>query len=208
MRSIALFAGIMQLLFGDMIIGISILVTVSAISLPSFFTRGTLRSLPIEFELMFIAMVMLQFVIGETLHFYLLFPYYDKFVHFSLPLFVGFISFLVAYTLHQLKALNISTAPLMLAIIFMTLGVGAFWEILEFLSDAVLHPHFVFIPHLQGNGAENALADTMGDLIVDFLGGVIGALLGLRYIHSKSSNVKNRLLRLVKEIGTNFSLPN
>jgi hypothetical protein len=206
MRSIALLAGIMQLLFGNMIIGISILVTVSAITLPSFFTRGRLRALPIEFELIFISMVMLQFVIGETLHFYLFFPYYDKFVHFSLPLFVGFISFLIAYTLHELGAMRISTVPLMIAIVFLTLGVGAFWEIIEYLSDGFLHPRFDFIPHLQGSSIEVANVDTMRDLINDFLGGIFGSLLGLRYINSKSSNVKARLMRIVKEVGSNFKI--
>lgn len=208
MRGIALFAGLAQLLFGNMIIGTFIILSVSAISLPSVFTHGTLRSLPIEFELIFITMVMLQFVIGETLNFYALLPYYDKFVHFSLPLFVGFLSFLTAYTLHELHALNISTVPLMLAIIFMTLGVGAFWEIIEYLSDALLQPNFVFVPHLQGNATESPIVDTMGDLIIDLIGGVIGALFGLRYISSKSSNVKARLVRLVKDIGLNFKIMN
>lgn len=208
MRSIALFAGLAQLLFGNMIIGIFIVITVTAIMLPSAFTRGTLRSLPIEFELIFITMVMLQLVIGETLNFYAFFPYYDKFVHFSLPLFVGFLSFLTAYTLHELRALSISTVPLMLVIIFMTLGVGALWEIIEYLSDILLQPNFSFIPHLQGNASESALVDTMGDLMVDLIGGIIGALLGLRYIHSKSSNVKARLVRLVKDISLNFKIIN
>ena len=132
--------------------------------------------------------------------------FYDRFIHFSLPMFVGFISFLIAYTLHEMGAMRISTLPLMMAIVFMTLGVGAFWEILEYLSDTILHTHFSFIPHLQGSAVESAHVDTMRDLIVDFLGGIIGALLGLRYINSKSSNVKARLLRIVKEVGANFRI--
>ena len=208
MRGVALFAGVYQFFFGEMIIGIAILSTVGAISLPAIATRGNIQALPIEFELIFITMVMLQFVIGETLDFYLIIPHYDRFVHFSLPLFVGFISFMIAYTLHEIGALKLPTLPLMLAIIFMTLGVGALWEIGEYLSDVYLHPQFAFIPQLQGSGGRSALSDTMQDLIIDFVGGIIGALLGLRYINSKSSNVKARVLRIVKVVSSNFKTMN
>lgn len=204
MRSIAVIAGIFQLLFGDKIIAISIFVSVAAISLPSLFSRGHIKSLPIEFELIFIFIVMLQFVIGETLGFYDLVPFYDRFVHFSLPLFIGFISFMIAYTLHETGNLNITTAPLMFVIVFITLGIGALWEIAEYLSDTLLHANLSWIQHLQGSVVETAHVDTMRDLVVDMLGGIVGALLGLRYINTRSSNLEARMRRLVNEISASF----
>lgn len=204
MQLIAFVAGVSQLLFGEMIIGIATLLALAAITLPAFFTRGAIRSVPIEFELIFITMVMLQFVIGETLNFYTSFPYYDRFIHFSLPMFVGFLSFLTAYTLHEMKLMNLSTPQMVVAIIFMTLGVGAAWEILEYLSDVFLSSRFHFIPHLQGSVIESAHIDTMRDLITDLAGGVIGALLGLRYINSQSSTRKTQLGRIVREWSVNF----
>ena len=143
-------------------------------------------------------MVLLQLVIGETLDFYDNVPNYDKFVHFSLPLFIGFMSFIVAYALDQANKLTVSPLLLLSVLVFFTLGVGATWEIIEYTSDQLLDPIFPNLHQLQGNSPESAIHDTMQDLILDFLGGIIGALLGLRYILRKDRSKAPRFKKLAK----------
>ncbi len=198
LRGIALATGIYQLFLGETDVGIIILLAVGAISAPKLFTRNRIVSMPIEFELLFTLMVILQFVIGETLDFYSQVPYYDKFVHFSLPLIVGFVSFMIAYVLYKAGRLRLSTGPLMLAIIFMTLGVGAFWEVVEYSYDITLGVHTSYLGELQGNASENAHTDTMFDLIADLIGGMLGALLGLLFINAPSITIKARVQRFVR----------
>lgn len=205
LRVIAIIAGVLQLLFGEKGIGIFTLLCVAAITVPSFVTRGKVKTIPIEFELIFIIMVLLQLVIGETLDFYNNVPNYDKFVHFSLPLFIGFMSFIIAYTLDQTNKLSMSPIMLVFVLVFFTLGVGAFWEILEYTSDRLLDPILPNLSQLQGNSVETAIHDTMQDLILDLIGGIFGALLGLWYILRKGRLKAPRFRKLVQDLSRKYS---
>jgi hypothetical protein len=64
-----------------------------------------------------------------------------------------------------------------IAILLFTLGLGAFWEIIEFIED-----HY-FGMHTQGSPTMLPLPDTMWDLISDGAGGVIAAVLGPIFMH-------------------------
>jgi uncharacterized membrane protein YjdF len=205
LRVIAVATGVLQLVFGEKGIGLFTLLCVAAITVPSFVTRGKVKTIPIEFELMFIVMVLLQLVIGETLDFYNNVPNYDKFVHFSLPFFIGFMSFIIAYTLDQTNKLSLSPAMLMFVLVFFTLGVGAFWEILEYTSDRLLDPILPNLSQLQGNSVETAIHDTMQDLILDLIGGIFGAVLGLWYILRKDRLKAPRFRKLVRDLARDLS---
>lgn len=200
LRIIAVLAGVYQLVFGEKGIGFFTLLSVAAITVPAFVTRGRIKTIPLEFELIFVVMVLLQLVIGETLDFYDNVPNYDKFVHFSLPLFIGFMSFIVAYALDQANKLTVSPLLLLSVLVFFTLGVGATWEIIEYTSDQLLDPIFPNLHQLQGNSPESAIHDTMQDLILDFIGGIFGALLGLRYIIRKDRSKAPRFKKLARDL--------
>lgn len=208
LRIVAIIAGLYQILFGELVIGIYIMLAMAALMLPGFFTRNYIRSVPYQLELIFSLMVLLSLVIGETLNFYQLIPYYDKFIHFSLPFFVGLIAFLLAYTMHQTGNLRITNGPLIVIIVLLTMGIGATWEIIEYVSDAFINPYLHVFEQLQGSSTESPLVDTMNDLICDMLGGIFGAILGLRYIKSERNNHSSRLKELVNEIAKNFGRKN
>ena len=63
-----------------------------------------------------------------------------------------------------------------IAIFLVTLGLGALWEIGEYGVDQILGRA------TQGSPRMSALDDTMVDLIMDGLGGVLGAIFGPLYI--------------------------
>jgi uncharacterized membrane protein YjdF len=205
LRVIAIVTGVLQLLFGEKGIGLFTLLCVAAITVPSFVTRGRVKTIPIEFELMFIVMIILQFVIGETLDFYNNVPNYDKFVHFSLPFFIGFMSFIVAYTLDQTNKQSLSPVFLMAVLVFFTLGVTALWEIVEYTSDRLLDPILPSLSQLQGNSVETAIHDTMQDLIMGLIGGIFGAMLGLWYILRKGRLKAPRFRKLIRDLTRDLS---
>jgi hypothetical protein len=62
------------------------------------------------------------------------------------------------------------------AILLVTLGVGALWEIAEYVVDQV------FGRRTQGAPNLSAIDDTMVDMMLDALGGVLGAIIGPLYI--------------------------
>ncbi len=197
LRFIVLVAGVYQIVWGERIVGAAILLSLAVISLPALFTHNLVRSTPLEFELILVAMVTIQYVLGETFNFYDI-PYYDKVVHFILPLFLGYISAILAYTLMATGNLRMSVVPAIFLIVLVTLGIGAIWEIGEYLSDILFGTYF------QGSHTASPLVDTMNDLIVDTLGGIFGAILALRYIRREQGSKDSRLPELAKEIDENM----
>lgn len=204
LRLSAILSAAYQIVFGNLVLGIYILLATAALMAPGVFTRNYIRTVPLQIEIIFFLMILLQFVVGETLNLYRTVPYYDKLVHFSLPFMVGLISFLIAYTLDRTGNLKMSTGPLMVIIVLMTLGIGAVWEIIEYLTDVFLNPRLDSLGALQGNFSEPPIVDTMNDLILDVAGGIFGAILGWRYIKNGQAKKSERLSRLVNEIASNF----
>lgn len=199
LRMTSIIGGVYDLIFGEPLVGIAILLCVAAISLPSILTRGRIKALPLEIELILFFMVVLQFVIGETLNFYDNVPYFDKLVHFTLPFFLGFLSFLFAFTMQATGNLRMSKVPMVIVLVLITLGIGALWEIVEYLSDVFLGTY------LQGSLTASPLVDTMNDLIADTLGGAFGALLGLRYMTRQAGEKDSRLSALTGELADDYA---
>lgn len=193
LRSIVLVTGIYQIIH-EPAVGLAILASLVAISFPSFVSRGRIKSLPIEFEVILFVMVILQFVVGETLNFYENVPYFDKFVHFTLPFFLGYIASIIAYTMHVNGLLRTGPVSTLFITVMFTLGIGSIWEIFEYLCDVFLGTYF------QGSLTASPIVDTMNDLIVDLLGGVFGALIAVRNIHKEENMSSPRLSNLVKQV--------
>jgi uncharacterized membrane protein YjdF len=198
LRTLILIAGVYQLVLGEFLIGLATLVCVGAIALPAFISRGRVKALPLEFEVILFFMVFLQFVIGETFNFYENVPYFDKVVHFTLPLFLGYIVSLLAYTMYVTGNLRATLWPTLVVIVLVTLGVGAIWEIIEYGADVFLGLE------AQGSLVGSPLTDTMNDLIADTLGGIFGALLAVRYVRRGRRSQSERLRALTGEISADF----
>jgi hypothetical protein len=199
MRTIILLTGAYQTLFGEFMVGFAILASLVAITVPSLITRGRIKSLPLDFEYILFIMVMLQFVIGETLNFYENVNYYDKLVHFTLPMLLGYITSVLVYTMYITGNLRMTLAPAMVVIVLVTLGIGAFWEIIEYAADQLLGTY------LQGSLTSPPLIDTMNDLIVDTLGGIFGAVLALRFARSHDPDKRGRLTALTTELNDDYA---
>lgn len=196
-------SGIYQTFFGETVIGVITLICAVVIVAPGLFTRNFIEKFPIEIEIILFIMVLFQFVLGEARDFYNNIPYYDKLVHFMMPMFLGILGFLVFYTLYITGKMKTSIFAMMFIIILITLGIGAAWEIVEYLSDVFLLPTIPGWHQFQGNPQQDALNDTMTDLIVDTLGGVFGALLAL-WLLGKQFSQTTRRDALLSEINAVF----
>ncbi len=195
-----LVSGLFQTFFGETTIGILTLVCWGAIVFPKFFTRGFIPKIPIEIEIILFVMVFVQFVLGEARDFYTTIPYYDKFVHYLLPMFIGLLAFLFLYTLQETGNLKVSKWAMVVLVVMIALAIGAFWEICEYLSDRIFYAMFDSWHHFQGNAQQSAIDDTMTDLIIDTLGGVFGALLALWFVGKEKGTSR------LEEITSDFSL--
>lgn len=119
---------------------------------------------------------------GSILKLYDKFPGYDRVVHFVSGLLLGFIGvYLINRIFARLHMESIPVLVVLFAGMFAFFGAG-FWEIIEFLTDCVVH---MDVQH--GN------TDTMGDIVAGYLGGIlyqVRLLYKYRKLFSKTNIIK------------------
>ncbi len=98
---------------------------------------------------------------GSILKFYDRFPGYDRVVHFISGLILGYIGvYLVRWLFGRLSLYPEPFVVILFAGLF-SFACAGFWEIIEFLTDCVMHM-----------GVQHGNTDTMGDIVAGYLGGV------------------------------------
>lgn len=98
---------------------------------------------------------------GSILKFYDRFPGYDRVVHFISGLILGYIGvYLVRWLFGRLSLYPEPFVVILFAGLF-SFACAGFWEIIEFLTDRVMHM-----------GVQHGNTDTMGDIVAGYLGGV------------------------------------
>jgi hypothetical protein len=140
--------------------------------------------LPLPFVASITAFIVAALVLGEALDAYERFWWWDIALHLTSAMALGMIGFLFVYMLFQGD--RFASPPGALAVIAFAVATstGVLWEILEYLID------LTFGMRMQKSG----LDDTMGDLIVDLIGAVFGALAGYAYLRGSRTGLAGRLL--------------
>lgn len=166
---------------GDIQYGVFCVVALVLTLIPAIHARNLDAGIPIEIEIAILWLMVTDMTLGNALGLYSL-AWYDKALHLSSSALVAMIGFLAIYVLHLTHKTRFHPRIDGLAILLVTLGVGALWEIAEFAVDQILGRRS------QGSPNLTALDDTMFDLILDGVGGLLGSVLGPLYIrYSKRS---------------------
>jgi hypothetical protein len=124
-------------------------------------------------------------ICGDVLYAYDTIPSYDKIAHFVSACVVALVVLIAVYILNEywggLQADKYGTA---FVVIITTVAMGVVWEFREWSADA-----------LFGMQTQLSLEDTMTDLLVNALGGVFIAIVGIRLL-------KNGALKeMTKDLG-------
>jgi hypothetical protein len=208
LRIFLLVSGIYILIFGgangaERIFGILILVALAIINAPAFLTRGKIRAIPVEIELILLAMVLFELVGGDALGLYVKIPHYDNFMHFMLPLFLALIGMMIVYTMYYYGKLQASYGVMAFIIIIMTIGFGAILEMGEYTYDTYLSQgplgDITGNTQMQGSPTQDPLDDTMNDFFTDTAGGIVGAALGVWLI--RRNEKKGEHWKVADEVG-------
>ncbi len=208
LRIFLLVSGIFILIFGgangaERIFGLLILVALAIINAPAFITRGKIRAIPVEIELILLAMVLFELVGGDALGLYVKLPHYDNFMHFMLPLFLALIGMMVVYTMYYYGKLQASYGVMAFIIIIMTIGFGAILEMGEYTYDTYLSQgplgEITGNTQMQGSPTQDPLDDTMNDFFTDTAGGIVGAALGVWLI--RRNEKKGEHWKVADEVG-------
>jgi len=174
-RIAILATAVAELVAGDVLYGAFCLLVIALTLLPALHVRHLDAKLPLELELAVLWLMIADMTLGNWLGLYRL-TYYDKVLHLGDSLLIAMIGFLAVYVLHLTHRTRYHPWIDGLAILLLTLGVGALWEIAEYGVDQL------FGRRTQGSPNLAPLDDTMFDLMLDGLGGILGSVLGTLYI--------------------------
>jgi hypothetical protein len=175
------------------IFGVFCVIAVFIAMIPTAIARNAKFAWPFEIELVLLWFLLTHLTLGYLLGLYTRVTWFDKTLHFGNSGLIGFVAFFAVYLAHYLR--HDRPHPWLdgIAILFATLGFGALWEIAEFSSD------YLFGTHAQGSPTLPPLVDTMWDLILDGLGGVLAAILGPLYMHH-SKRSRRRVAQFAAQV--------
>ncbi len=143
--------------------------------LPTLFVERFQIRLPHSFIAAIVAFVFAAVFLGEAFDFYERLWWWDIALHSTSSVGFGLIGFL--FILMLFEGDNYAAPPIALSFVAFCFAVtiGAAWEIFEFTMDQL------FGLNMQKTG----LPDTMGDLIVNMLGALIGAAAGFLFLKGR-----------------------
>ncbi|MGM0438836.1 MAG: hypothetical protein ACQEP3_00150 [Patescibacteria group bacterium] len=159
--------------------------------------------LPGELKLIILLLIYTGIFLGGMRDLYNRFWWFDSFLHTISGVGLGFLGFLIPYSLYKTDKLD--SSPLFIALFGFSFAVslGVLWEIFEFGMD-----HF-FQMNMQN--AENleliygyfdtrlGVIDTMHDLILDSLGALVASVVGYIYLKKGEFFLFDKLIKKVED---------
>lgn len=202
LRVFIFYVAVTTIFSGDWKMGLITLIAATAIISPSIYTRGRIKDFPIEIEIMLFIIVFIQYVLGEIADLYYQVPYFDKFVHLTVPFLIASISYMLIFTMQKSEKLKATRLAIFLLTVLITMGIGGIWEVIEYGIDLLRMNFFKNWTQFQGSLVEDPYYDTMNDLLADFLGGILGALYAIKFIFPDINNARTK--ELIKDIEDEF----
>ena len=160
-----------EIVNGQYATAVGVLITLGVSLLPAILSRSLHINLPWEIDMIITAVVFAHAFLGYFLGLYALLPFFDKLLHFGSTVMISILSFMIYYSFYFIGRIRLGQSALFFFIVLTALGLGAFWEIIEYLIDIIFEMQM-----------QNGLDDTMFDLIFDTCGGIVAAFFGYLYI--------------------------
>ena len=188
MRITLLILGISILVLGSggtKVFGFMALLGLGVIYLPTLLNKDHLQVIPVEVEILFLLVIIFEYILGNTFGLYGRIHHYDNFMHFTIPLIVALIGMMFLYTAYVYGRIRTSLKIMAFLIVLITIGIGGILEMVEYGYDNVIYPQIEDVMPTgltQGSPTQNGLDDTMNDLFTDALGGIFGAVIGVLLI--------------------------
>ncbi len=160
-------------------------------SSPLFLKRTCNIFIPASFVFGSLFFIFATLFLGEFGSMYDRFWWYDAFLHFVSAIVLGIIGFFIIYIFYSANRLRLPQIIIFTFAFFFSLGMGALWEITEFFIDKTLGM----------NMQVGSLDDTMYDLILDALGGLVAVLIGYLYINNRTVPLVSPVIdRMAEEV--------
>jgi hypothetical protein len=153
---------------------------------PVFVARWAEVIVPPSFIAAIVVFVGGTLFLGEVFDFYIRFWWWDLVMHAGSAIGFGLIGFVLVFMMFQGDRYAAPPIAVAFFAFCFALAIGAIWEIFEFGMDQV------FGLNMQKSG----LMDTMADMIMNFIGALIGAGTGFAYLKGRA---KGGLMGLIDD---------
>ncbi len=156
------------------------------IFLPSILERRLSVSLPNYMYVLYFIFLYCSIVLGEVRQFYYLIPNWDAYLHALSGGMLGALGFTIVTLFNDSKNVSLSLSPKFIGLFSFcfALAAGAVWEIYEYLGDLLLHMNMQKFRTESGVMfvGQEALRDTMEDLMIDSVSALVIVLIGVATI--------------------------
>lgn len=132
----------------------------------------------------------LSIVVGSVWQVYEISNIFDKVVHFTSGIFLALLFYNVIYNKFSKQNKKLNSVWLFIFVFSFAMMIGGIWEIYEFVVDELFNQN---MQRWSGFVGRNVLSDTMLDMIVDFVGAIIGGFISV--IIEQNHNKKKELLQ-------------
>ena len=164
------------LITGRLSLAFIALLTLGLSMVPVYVARWAEVEVPPGFMLAVVAFVGGTIFLGEVFDFYNRFWWWDIAMHGGSAIGFGLTGFVLVFMMFQGDRFAAPPSAIAFFAFCFALAIGAMWEVFEFAMDQS------FGTNMQKSG----LDDTMGDLIVDMGGALIGAGSGYAYLRGRA----------------------
>ena len=167
------------------------------IHIPWFIERRVKIIIPSFMNILFLVFLFCSICLGEFGNFYYRIPYWDNILHFMSAVMIAALAFSLINAFFENKIEGIHPVFVMIFTICFAVTVEVVWEFYEFGVDYFLGMNmqkFLTEDGIALTGQE-ALMDTMIDLVVGFIGSVFAAGIGYISLIKKNSLVRRVILR-------------
>ena len=158
------------------------LLGVAAILVPAKLMRRWDIEIPKIMFLLYVGFLYCAIFLGEVRSFYYNVPHWDTILHICSGAMLGALGFSMISVFNNTERIPLNLSPLFVAVFTFcfAIALGALWEIYEFAADILLGTNMQKFALDDGTQliGQNALRDTMKDIIVDTLGAAVASVIG------------------------------
>ena len=158
------------------------LLGVAAILVPAKLMRRWDIEIPKIMFLLYVGFLYCAIFLGEVRSFYYNVPHWDTILHICSGAMLGALGFSMISVFNNTERIPLNLSPLFVAVFAFcfAIALGALWEIYEFAADILLGTNMQKFALDDGTQliGQNALRDTMKDIIVDTLGAAVTSVIG------------------------------
>jgi len=160
--------------------------TLALFTLPFIIGRRMKIRVPTALEIIALLFIFAAEILGEMRDYYAAFPYWDKMLHTTNGFLCAAIGLALVSILNDSPDIRLQMSPIFVVFFSscFSMSVGVLWEFLEYFCDLIIHTNMQKDTILANGAIDIGLNDTMGDLIVNFIGASLFSVFGYFYIKS------------------------